>query len=316
MTGTPEPSPLSTLYAVRALALDALGAQLVDELQGAGIPSIVLKGPAIATWLYGGREVRPYGDADLLVPPADWEAAGTLLRRLGFEGDLGPLAHPRMESIASTGWVRGADNVDMHCTLWGIEAEPQRAWEILSAHTVPMKVGGSVVQVLEPAARAMHVALHAAQHGQAEGKPIRDLELALEQLPDDLWVAAAAVAAEVDATAGFATGLRMLPPGRELTERLGVEGAGSVDSLLRVAQVPLAHGFEELVTTPGLRGKLALLRGELFPNPAFMRWWSPLAARGRLGLAAAYAWRPLYLALKAGPGLVAWRRARRAAASS
>ena len=313
MTGAPGPPPLDTAFAIRALALDALGAQLVDELEGAGIPSIMLKGPAIATWLYRDREIRTYGDADLLVPPAQWEAASGLLRRLGFEDDLGPLAHPRMESIASTGWVRGSDNVDMHCTLWGIEAGPQRAWEVLSAHTAPMKVGGRVVQVLEPATRAMHVALHAAQHGQPHGKPIRDLELALEQLPDDLWVESAAVAAELDATAGFATGLRMLPAGRALAERLGIQDAGSVDSLLRVAQVPLAHGFEELATTPGLRGKLAVLRGEVFPNAAFMRWWSPLASRGRLGLAAAYAWRPLYLALKAGPGLLAWRRARRAA---
>jgi hypothetical protein len=145
---------------------------------------------------------------------------------------------------------------------------------------------------------------------------MRDLELALEHLPDELWTEAAAVAAELDATAGFATGLRMLPSGRELAERLGIESTGSVDSLLRVAQVPLAHGFEELATTPGLRAKLAVLRGELFPNPAFMRWWSPLASRGRLGLAAAYAWRPFYLALKAGPGFVAWRRARRTAEPS
>ena len=87
----------------------------------------------------------------------------------------------------------------------------------------------------------------------------------------------------------------------------------SVDALLRVAHVPLAHGFEELATTRGIRAKLAVLRQELIPSAEFMRWWSPLARRGPLGLAASYVWRPLYLALKAGPGLLAWRRARRVA---
>ena len=316
MTNARGPAPFETAQAMRALALDALGAQLVEALKESGIPAIVLKGPAIATWLYRHHELRPYGDTDLLVPPGDWAEASATLGRLGFREDLGPLAHPRMESIASTGWVRGTDSVDLHCTLWGIEAEPARAWDVLSATSVPMKVGGAQVQVLAPAARAMHVALHAAQHGEPEGKPMRDLELALDLLDEDLWREATELAGELHATAGFATGLRMLPKGSELAARLGVGSVASVDALLRVAQVPLAHGFEELATTPGLRGKLAIVRGELLPTAAFMRWWSPLARRGGLGLAAAYVWRPVYLALKAGPGLLAWRRARRRTASS
>jgi len=311
----PEPLvPLEVARAARSLALDGLTAQLVGELEAVGVPAIVLKGPAIATWLYRDRGVRAYGDADLLVPPDGWERATETLRRLGFEDGLGPMAHPRMESITSHPWGREDQDVDLHCTLWGIGVDPARTWEVLSARTMPLKVGGRELRVLAPAPRAMHVALHVAQHGYADGKPMRDLEAALELLSDELWAEAAKVAAELDALAGFATGLRLSPEGLALAERLGIASEASVDSLLRVAHVPLAQGFEELATTPGLRGKLSILRGELLPTPEFMRWWSPLARRGRLGLAAAYLWRPLYLAVRTGPALIAWRRARRVAA--
>jgi Uncharacterised nucleotidyltransferase len=306
-------TPPEIVWAARSLALDRRSAELVAELEAAGVPAILLKGPAIAAWLYRGRGVRTYGDTDLLVPPDRWDLAMATLRRLGFDDGLGGMAHPRMESFTSHPLARGDEDVDLHCTIWGIEVPPERAWEVLSANTEPMNVGGRTLPVLAPAARAMHVALHAAQHGYDEGKPVHDLELALEVLPDDLWAEAAAVAAELDALGGFATGLRLLPAGRSLAERLGVDREASVDALLRVAHVPLSQGFEELANTRGVRAKLAVVRGELAPTADFMRWWSPLARRGRLGLAAAYLWRPLYLALRAGPGLVAWRRARRAA---
>ena len=40
--------------------------------------------------------------------------------------------------------------------------------------------------------------------------------------------------------------------------------------------------------------KLTTVTGELFPQPEYMRWWSPLARRGKLGLTIAYIWRPLW----------------------
>lgn len=302
-----------TAVGLGMLLRDRMTAELIVDIEAAGIPAILLKGPAIATWLYPGRGVRTYGDTDLLVAPEHWELAMETLASLGFEDDLGSLGHPRMESLTSHPWKRPGHSVDLHCTLWGIETTPERAWEVLSSHTTTMSVGGAEVRVLAPAARTMHVALHAAQHGYDEGKPISDLELAVDVLPDELWLEAVEVAGELDAVGNVATGLRLLPEGRELAERLGITPQGSVDALLRVAHVPLASGFEELATTPGVRAKLSIVRSELVPTPDFMRWWSPLARRGPAGLAACYLWRPLYLATRAVPGLLAWRRARRIA---
>jgi hypothetical protein len=160
------------------------------------------------------------------------------------------------------------------------------------------------------------VALHAAQHGPLARKPLADLDMALEQLPLEVWRDAAEVAAQLDAVDVFATGLNYKPEGAELARKLGVDDRRSVDALLRQSQVPLAEGFQELATTPGWRSKLALLRRELVPTPEFMRWWSPLARRGKLGLAVAYVWRVLITAWRAVPGFLAWRRARDRASRS
>lgn len=304
---------VDTVLTMHTLVQDRLTAELSAEFAAAGVPSIVLKGPALATWLYRGIGVRPYGDTDLLVPPFAWDTAIETLMRLGYRDGLAALAHPRMESITSHPWAKRGHEVDLHCTLWGLQVAPERVWEILSSMTVPLAIGGSELPVLAPAPRAMHVALHAAQHGYDEGRPIVDLELALEQLPLELWEEAGLVARDLDALGGFATGLRLVPAGRAVAAQLGIADQASVDALLRVEHVPLAQGFEELANTPGMRGKLRVLRGELLPNADFMRWWSPLARRGRIGLALAYLWRPLYLTLRTGPGLAAWRRARRRA---
>jgi hypothetical protein len=76
--------------------------------------------------------------------------------------------------------------------------------------------------------------------------------------------------------------------------------------------VPTAEGIDSLLA-PGqsLRWRISTVARELFPRPDFMRWWSPLARRGPLGLALSYPWRWAFLAWNAPRGLLAVRRARR-----
>jgi hypothetical protein len=138
-----------------------------------------------------------------------------------------------------------------------------------------------------------------------------DLAHALERVAADDWERARDIAAELDATASFAAGLRLLPEGEVLSERLGVADARSVDTILRTGTVPLAEGLNELLKIPGALAKVRVAFGEVFPRPGFMRWWSPLARRGRRGLAAAYVWRPVYLLLRLPAAVAAWKAARR-----
>jgi hypothetical protein len=278
---------------MRNVLIDRLTVEVSTALERAEIPNVVLKGPAIAGWLYDRSEVRAYGDSDLLISQRDWERATEVLKSLGFTHDVSDMAHPRMESFASDPWYRGDDNVDLHSTLYGIGADPVKTWAVLSSTAVPIEIGGTELKALGLPARTVHIALHAAAH--QDGKAVYDMERALERLDENLWREAAAVASRLDALPAFAGGLKLVEGGEELGRRLGVSEARSVRMDLRATGVPLTEGIFELLEAPGIRPKLRVFRAEVAPNAAFMRWWSSLARRGRLGLVAAYLWRPLYL---------------------
>ena len=58
---------------------------------------------------------------------------------------------------------------------------------------------------------------------------------------------------------------------------------------------------------------LVLMVPWIFPKGSdeYMRWWSPMARRGRLGLSIAYLWRPFWACAQAARAVPALRRARR-----
>jgi len=301
--------PVSRLLAVRNLAIDRLTAKIVGIFAEEGIETLVLKGPALAEWLYP-REVRPYDDSDLMVAPENWVRAVSVLERLGFVDYLGPMAHPRMESFAGTGFVRDDENIDLHCALHGLEGDRETVWTSLLAGSEPQLIGGAELRVLGRSALLMHVGLHAAHH--VKGKPIEDLRRAIIHADERLWRQASELARDLDGLPVFASGLRLLPEGVELTRRLGIEDVRSILHELRYERIPMAEGIDALLSPGvGMRQRLAMLTSELLPRPEFMRWWSPLARRGRLGLAVSYLWRPVWLISHAPRGILAWWRARR-----
>ncbi len=66
------------------LLLDHLLEELSSAMAEAGVPTIVLKGPAVASTFYPDRAWRSYGDLDLLVAADDWRGACEVLVRRGF----------------------------------------------------------------------------------------------------------------------------------------------------------------------------------------------------------------------------------------
>jgi len=295
-------------HVARMLVLDAAAVEVTDALRPAGVESILLKGPSLARWIYRDDELRPYSDVDLLVAPGDVRRSLRVLRGLGFEG-VHSDAHAEL-------LLRRADQVtvDLHRLLVGVGLRPEDAWSELAGHTEPLALQGGEVAALTPAGRALHVVLHAAQHGARDAKPLRDLAQALDRLPESTWEQAAELAQRLSAEAAYITGLRLLPAGRRVAQSTGVSDERSVEAALRAGTAPpAALGLFRFFNTPGAGPKARLLAGELFPSAAFMRAWTPLARRGRPGLTAAYLWRPLWLLLRLGPALRAWERARRAA---
>jgi hypothetical protein len=56
----------------------------VSQLVARGVETIAYKGPLLAVVIYGSIAGREFGDLDILVRPADYEAARTLLREQGY----------------------------------------------------------------------------------------------------------------------------------------------------------------------------------------------------------------------------------------
>ena len=293
-----------------SVAVDAVAAEVVTALRNAEITPILLKGPSVTRWLYRPESARVSVDVDLLVAPAARHAAEHVLTELGFR----PLpANVEDEGRHARTWRRRGSPiaVDLHFTLPGVRVAREEAWRVLSRDTERLSVGGVDVETLSPGGRALHVAIHAAQLGFASEKPLADLRRALTQLPLEVWRDAAALASDLRAEPMFTTGLGLLEPGKAVLATLGIAEQKTLDVALRAGSPPdLALGLHRLTTIPGLLPKAAFVARKAVPPPAWMRAWLPLARRGNVGLAAAYAWRPVWIALRLPAALRAWRRAR------
>lgn len=299
------------LTATRVLAIDLVTAEVLGALGSAGVRAILLKGPSIALWLYKGGAGRAYVDTDILVSPDDWERAQSVLASHGFVNLLAGASRSEQDPSA-TPWRRERDgmSVDVHRQLRGVGVDDRVAWDILAAGVETVTVAGVPAPVLAPAARAVNLALHAAHDGVRNLQCREDLARAIVQLPLQTWKDASLLARRLKATDAFGAGLRLLPPGAEIAARLRLPEAASAEIRLRaMTPPPLALGFLTLQRTRGLRAKLRFIGENLVPTSSYMRYWSPLAHHGRLGMAAAYAWRWVALIRLAGPGYRAWRRA-------
>jgi hypothetical protein len=304
---------LGTLNAAAVnLANDAATAEILDKLSHAGIRAIVLKGPPLKRWLYPAAVPRPSMDIDLLVRWTDLEVIGAALKAVGWRylgidavGDDRPHCH--VWECRDNGML-----LELHRSIAGVGVPGDRAWEILSDKTETVRIDGVTAEVLALPARAMHVALHAAQHGPGLGRTLDDLDLALERLPEQVWQDAAGVARRLQALPAFAAGLALADTGQDLIERLGVSVDIPTEVLVRAhGAPPTAEGLAWLLGRPGALAKAKFVLRHVVPPVGYMRVWSRLARRNRLGLAMTYAWRPLWLLLRLRPALAAWVRARR-----
>jgi hypothetical protein len=298
--------------ALRSFAVDRVTAEVTAALSACSIDSILLKGPTIATWLYAHGQPRLYSDTDLLIRQTDWERARSVVQATGFRDALGPLAHPRMESGAGHSWKRERDGaeIDLHITLFGLGADPDRVWSTFSERTEVLAVGGRPTVAMGKPARLLHISLHAIQHGgERQVKPMVDLQRALTVASPGDWARAARLARSLDGLETFGAGLSLLPEGRRVVEELRIP-CESLGVILRLDATPMAEGFEEVARTGNWRGRLRLMAREAVPSREFMRWWTPLARRGRAALVLSYVWRNVWLLSHAVPGFVSWRRAR------
>jgi hypothetical protein len=299
------------------LRIDAATGEVVEALRAQGIDSLILKGATFAEW-YPPDSARTYVDGDVWVAPADVQGAERTLAELGFVPTADERGLPDWWQEHASSWLREHDQgkIDLHRRLQGAEAAPESVWSTLWAGRDPMTIGGVSGWRLSEPGRALYATLHATHHGSEDARGLPHLEAALGCVDDAAWSAALDLARELDAVEAFSTGLRLLPAGTALAERINAPDARSVRTeLLASTPPPVALGFDQLSDAHGLRRAEILLR-KLFPPPGFIRHWWPPAARNRRMLVVGYLYRPIWLVKNAPAGYRAWREARRKASSS
>jgi hypothetical protein len=294
----------------RNFAVDALTTEVTGAFGREGIETLVLKGPVLARWLYPG-EVRPYVDCDLMVAPEHRARAVGVLERLGFAEHCPWMPTPLSLDPGGTAFNRrGGGMVDLHCQLPGLDGDPDAIWGRLAASAERQVIAGVELRVPDRDTMLLHVVLHAAHHAnQVDGKPLEDLRRALARVEESKWSSALELARAYRGIPAFATGLRLLPEGGDLARRLNLGEVRSLQHEIRREDNVIAEELYALLAADvGIGRKLAIAASDVFPRPDYMRWWSPLARRGKLGLAGAYVWRVIWVIGQA-PGAIhtLWR---------
>lgn len=300
-------------YAAYWLWMESAIGEAWTHLEASGIPAILLKGPVIARWLYVG-DVRYSQDMDILVDPARFVDAQHALAELGYEAPLADAASCEIGPNTTTLRRASGVTIDLHHRLIGAPSEPpERCWEVLSAQSVPFVLVTRVeVRALDLPARTMHLALHAAQNGPRDAKPMEDLRRGLARVDEEGWQEAAAVAERMGALQAFAEGLRLCEEGAAMSDALKLPTSPrNLEMELRITSAPFESlFFARLADTPGLRNKAALVCRKLWPTPDYMRMHFDVARQGRLGLLSSHLLRPVSLVRRSGPAVRAWARAR------
>jgi hypothetical protein len=161
---------------------DALIGHLLERLDStsrdAGLSCVALKGSALRTLgLYAPGE-RPMGDVDLLVTPAEADAAAAVMQRLDYELVSVAARHttyePRTRGI-SNGFGERADNplaIEVHTRV--AEALPVEKVD-LTARLSPASARPGLNPYPSPAALLLHLLLHAA--GNMKAHALRQIQL-------------------------------------------------------------------------------------------------------------------------------------------
>jgi hypothetical protein len=148
-------------WAHNQLLLRRLGA-LLSALDSAGVPTLVLKGAAVATRYYEDPALRPMNDADVLVPRSRVREALSVARRLHLEPEF--RVNDQLVRLRHGVSLRdsGGNTIDLH---WAIHEDDMRpdaddhAWRT----AIPVEISGVSTLMLAPSPLLVHACAHGAK---------------------------------------------------------------------------------------------------------------------------------------------------------
>lgn len=270
------------MQAMRDLARTVTTRETVAALADAGLEALVLKGTALAQWLYPAPHLRPGSDVDVLVADvAAAERAVDHLQPLGYRvlGGVRPAQSSDYE-VALLDDARRSLVVDLHWRLAN-HAALARGWTFAE-----LRGQARPLPTLHPRAMALgqvHALVHALLHRQSNlpsGSQDRlvwlyDLHLLAGRCTDADWHAFLRVCDEkaiaracLDGLQASRQWLRTVVPGDVETALLQQAGSSSTHAMGASNQGAMDRAH--LRALPG-RERWTWLWRKLLPPPAFMR---------------------------------------------
>jgi hypothetical protein len=265
--------------------------RILKRLHEAGLRCLVLKGGALAHWLYPRPHLRPRGDLDLMFANRnDVDRAQTALAELGLAWD-GVLSNgPAFERVLVGEWLGRPFQVDAH---WRLVAHPAfaRCLEFpeleCSAQSV-VALGGALA--LSAPHALMHLALHRASdllHGPADRLVwLYDTHLLAQRLTASDWSEFVAVARARRIAGPCSEALRAAS--RYLRSEIPkpvlaalAEAAGGEPFRMALADRRWYFELHALALQPWWRVPRHLLE-KLFPSPDYMMQRYRLSRRSQL----------------------------------
>jgi hypothetical protein len=247
--------PLREAYVRTAAANTALFERLASVLRAlaaASLPSLVLKGPALAVLHYRDAGVRPMRDLDVLVRAAHFERARGVVEGLGF------VAAERMLHAVTFRDAEGRE-LDLHrrlvhASLFARPGSDDAFWDA----AVPLEIAGAASLALGPADQLLHTFEHGLRYS-ARVAPLRwvaDAAAVLRTSAVD-WDRLASLAEERLLTLPAGDGVAYLE--RLLGARAGVPAG--LAPRLKQRRVPrwVALDYRAQLTAPAQRGPLEVL---------------------------------------------------------
>jgi len=184
-----EPTAVETLRrryqkgVARSLRASAELRALVETLADASVPWLVVKGPVVAEDLYGRRDLRSWGDIDLLTAPGDFER---LVEALGDHGarlldaDWRTICSEHRSQLHFELPLGGVADVHWHLlNRRFVRASFPMATDELMARAVWTSVGGVPVRTLDREDTLLHLSLHGAMSGGNRLRWLKDVERAV-----------------------------------------------------------------------------------------------------------------------------------------
>lgn len=277
------------VVAQNTLYLQALEA-ILKSLATWGITPILLKGAGLVATVYDSPALRPMGDLDLLVLPAELRLALRCLASIGYQPTHSEQFPGAYEVVTHHVGLRREDPfdslVELHHHWLSLPGSLSRyvSMEEVRQRAIAVQVGQAQAWVLAPADQVLHLSAHIAIHSQATHRLIwyYDLDQVIRRYEQSLdWVLILERAVDyhmvlpLQRVLPAVASMLCTPVPAEALEELGRIAA---DPRERQRYAPsalgshsrLADGLQKLSGLEGLGAKLKFAWQMLFPSWSYM----------------------------------------------